>query len=71
LEWRHVLGEVRRRSVRAGGGVAILEFGSGRSGLPTWLRKQLGTDDSVPVSIICQDVTATNQAYSRRWPTKC
>ena len=63
LEWRHVLGEVRRRSVRAGGGVVILEFGSGRSGFPTWLRKQLSTDDSVPVSIICQDVTATNQAY--------
>lgn len=64
LEWRHVLAEVRRRSVRpGGGGVAILEFGSGRSGFPSWLRQQLGTDVSVPVSITSQDVTATNQTY--------
>lgn len=46
-----------------GGAVAILEFGSGRSGFPTWLRQQLGTEGSVAVSITCQDVTAINQAY--------
>lgn len=64
LEWRHLLAEVQRRSIRGGGGpVAILEFGSGRSGFPTWLRQQLGSDGAAPLSITCQDVTATNQAY--------
>ena len=62
LEWGHLLNEVRRRSVRRGG-VAILEFGSGRSGFPTWLRQELAPDASAPLSITCQDVTATNQAY--------
>jgi SAM-dependent methyltransferase len=61
LEWR-LLAEVRRRSDR-NGGLAILEFGSGRSGFPTWLRQQLGSDGAAPLSITCQDVTATNQAY--------
>jgi len=43
--------------------VAILEFASGRSGFLTWLRQQLGNNVIVPVSITCQDVTATNQTY--------
>ena len=61
-EWRHLLAEVRRRRDR-GKSVAILEFGAGRSGFPAWLRQQLGSDGSAPLSITCQDVTAANQAY--------
>jgi SAM-dependent methyltransferase len=63
LEWRHVLAEVRSRSGSSQEPVAILEFGSGRSGFRGWLRQQLGSDVTAPVSITCQDVTATNQAY--------
>ena len=63
LEWRQLLAEVQRRSTRGGEHVAILEFGSGRSGFPGWLRQQLGSDGTAPLSITCQDVTATNQAY--------
>ena len=63
LEWRHLLAEVQRRSIRGGEPVAILEFGSGRSGFSGWLRQQLGSDGTAPLSITCQDVTATNQAY--------
>ena len=43
--------------------MAILEFGCGRSGFPSWLRQQLGSDANALVSITCQDVTATNQAF--------
>jgi len=43
--------------------VAILEFGCGRSGFPSWLRQQLGSDATALVTVTCQDVTATNQAY--------
>ncbi|MBV2350352.1 class I SAM-dependent methyltransferase [Synechococcus sp. HK05] len=43
--------------------MAILEFGCGRSGFPTWLRQQLGSDATSLVNITCQDVTATNEAY--------
>jgi 2-polyprenyl-3-methyl-5-hydroxy-6-metoxy-1,4-benzoquinol methylase len=64
LEWRHVLAEVRRAVPGGGGGrTDILEFGSGRSGFPPWLREQLGSDAAASVSITCQDVTATNQDY--------
>lgn len=64
LEWRHLLNEVRRRNAGGRGEpVAILEFGCGRSGFPSWLRQQLGSDATALVTITCQDVTATNQAY--------
>lgn len=63
LEWRHLLNEVRRRNAGGGEPLAILEFGCGRSGFPSWLRQQLGSDATVLVTITCQDVTATNQAY--------
>ncbi|MCS5694242.1 class I SAM-dependent methyltransferase [Cyanobium sp. FGCU-6] len=66
LEWQHLLNEVRRRNAGGGEGrepVAILEFGCGRSGFPSWLRQQLGSDATALVTITCQDVTATNQAY--------
>jgi SAM-dependent methyltransferase len=62
LEWRHVLAEVIRTS-RSAQPVAILEFGSGRTGFPSWLRKKLGSDYTTSISITCQDVTATNQTY--------
>lgn len=62
LEWRHVLAEVIRTSLVAQP-VAILEFGSGRSGFPNWLRQKLVPYPTTSVSITCQDVTATNQTY--------
>jgi len=61
LEWRHVLSEVIRTN--SAQPVAIMEFGSGRSGFPSWLRQKLGSDSTTSVSITCQDVTATNQTY--------
>lgn len=64
LEWRHVLAEVRRIGCRDIP-ITILEFGCGRSGFPAWLRDQLAAEgtSSSKVSITCQDVTPTNQAW--------
>lgn len=63
LEWRHVLAEVTRLKGSNQEPVAILEFGSGRSGFPCWMRQKLGSDSPTSASITCQDVTATNQTY--------
>jgi hypothetical protein len=63
LEWRHVLAQVSSLKGSSSEPVTILEFGSGRSGFPRWLRQKLGSDPTASVSITCQDVTATNQAY--------
>jgi SAM-dependent methyltransferase len=63
LEWRHVLAEVSRLKGSNQEPVAILEFGSGRSGFPCWMRQKLGSDSPTSAFITCQDVTATNQTY--------
>ena len=63
LEWRHILAEVSRRKASSQEPMAILEFGAGRSGFPSWLRQMLGSDSTTSVTITCQDVTATNQSY--------
>jgi hypothetical protein len=63
LEWRHVLAEVSRLKGSCPEPLAILGFGSGRTGFPSWLQQKLGSDYTTSVSITCQDVTATNQAY--------
>lgn len=64
LEWQHVLAEYRNLASSDKGLITILEFGSGRTGFPVWLRHQLASDDNFnSVSITCQDITATNRAY--------
>jgi SAM-dependent methyltransferase len=63
LEWGQVLAELRKRRANASP-LAILEFGAGRSGFPTWLRQQLESAAAGPtVTITCQDVTATNRTH--------
>jgi len=63
LEWGQVLAELRKRRASQSP-LAILEFGAGRSGFPTWLRQQLeSAAASISVSITCQDVTATNRTH--------
>jgi hypothetical protein len=52
--------------------LAILEFGAGRSGFPTWLRQQLESAAVSPSgAITCQDVTDTNRIHINRWPMRC
>lgn len=63
LEWHHVLAEVVNRIPTYDRNVTILEFGSGRSGFPSWLRNELASSFSGGVSITCQDVTPTNRDY--------
>jgi SAM-dependent methyltransferase len=64
LEWRHVLSEVLNRAPADQDSVSILEFGSGRSGFPAWLRTQLApTPVGGGMHVTCQDVTAANVAY--------
>jgi 2-polyprenyl-3-methyl-5-hydroxy-6-metoxy-1,4-benzoquinol methylase len=64
LEWRQVLADVRSRAPTAEAPVSILEFGSGRSGFPVWLRNQLESfAPEKAVHVTCQDVTAANVAY--------
>ena len=64
LERRHVLAEVKRQVLGVQGTVTILEFGSGRSGFPSWLRNQLASAGvTTSVTITCQDVTETNRTY--------
>ncbi len=63
LEWGQVLAELRKRRASQSP-LAILEFGAGRSGFPTWLRQQLeSAAASISVSITCQGVTATNRTH--------
>ena len=64
LEWRPVLADVLSRNPNAHHPVSILEFGSGCSGFPAWLRNQLvSVAPEKAVHVTCQDVTATNVAY--------
>jgi len=63
LEWVHVLAEVINRS-NSQSPVTILEFGSGRSGFPAWLRDHLASVGArTSLHITCQDVTATNRFH--------
>ena len=64
LEWRQVLADVNSRAPTAQAPVSILEFGSGRSGFPAWLRNQLvSVAQQGAVHVTCQDVTAVNVAH--------
>jgi 2-polyprenyl-3-methyl-5-hydroxy-6-metoxy-1,4-benzoquinol methylase len=63
LEWRQVLAELCNRRTSQSP-LAILEFGAGRSGFPSWLRQQLVLAGArASVAITCQDVTATNRIH--------